>query len=61
MKTDILEQGAIVQRDGETFAIAPHIPGGFIEVTVFKRLGPSGWPSSASERKTSTRSTPTWA
>jgi NAD(P)H-nitrite reductase large subunit len=38
MKTDILEEGAIVQRDGETYAIAPHIPGGFIEVAAFKRL-----------------------
>jgi NAD(P)H-nitrite reductase large subunit len=38
MKSDILEQGAIVQRDGETYAIAPHIPGGFIDVASFKRL-----------------------
>lgn len=38
MKSDIMEEGAIVQRDGETFAIAPHIPGGFIEVAAFKRL-----------------------
>jgi NAD(P)H-nitrite reductase large subunit len=38
MKSDILEQGAIVQRDGETYAIAPHIPGGFIDVVSFKRL-----------------------
>jgi NAD(P)H-nitrite reductase large subunit len=38
MKCDILEKGAIVQRDGETYAIAPHIPGGFIEVASFKRL-----------------------
>jgi NAD(P)H-nitrite reductase large subunit len=27
-----------LQRDGETYAIAPHIPGGFIEVASFKRL-----------------------
>jgi NAD(P)H-nitrite reductase large subunit len=38
LKSDILEQGAIVQRDGETYAIAPHIPGGFIDVASFKRL-----------------------
>jgi NAD(P)H-nitrite reductase large subunit len=38
MKTDILEKGAIVQRDGETYAIAPHIPGGFIDVARFRRL-----------------------
>ena len=30
MNKDISEKGAIVQRDGETFAIAPHIPGGII-------------------------------
>ena len=28
MFDDILEKGAILQRDKETFAIAPHIPGG---------------------------------
>ncbi len=37
-KQDILEKGAIVQRDGERFAIAPHIPGGFLEVAVFKKM-----------------------
>jgi NAD(P)H-nitrite reductase large subunit len=31
MRKDISEKGAIVQRDGETFAIAPHIPGGIIQ------------------------------
>ncbi len=30
MSEDILEKGAIRQRDKETFAIAPHIPGGII-------------------------------
>jgi NAD(P)H-nitrite reductase large subunit len=30
MADDILEKGAILQRDRETFAIAPHIPGGII-------------------------------
>ncbi|SPF50505.1 Nitrite and sulphite reductase 4Fe-4S region [Syntrophobacter sp. SbD1] len=38
MKADILEKGAIVQRDGETYAIAPHIPGGFIDLARFSRL-----------------------
>jgi NAD(P)H-nitrite reductase large subunit len=28
MKKDILEKGAILQRDKETYAIAPHMPGG---------------------------------
>ena len=30
VKKDILEQGAILQRDKKTYAIAPHIPGGII-------------------------------
>lgn len=30
MKNDIPEKGAIVQRDRETYAVAPHIPGGII-------------------------------
>ncbi|MDR3554300.1 MAG: NAD(P)/FAD-dependent oxidoreductase [Syntrophobacteraceae bacterium] len=38
MKADILEKGAIIQRDGEKYAIAPHIPGGFIEVAQFRRI-----------------------
>jgi len=37
-RTDILEKGAILQRDKETYAVAPHIPGGFIGVGDFKRL-----------------------
>lgn len=31
MKNDIMEKGAIIQRDRETFAVAPHIPGGIID------------------------------
>jgi NAD(P)H-nitrite reductase large subunit len=31
MKNDIPEKGAIVQRDKETFAVVPHIPGGIID------------------------------
>ena len=30
IKKDILEQGAILQRDKKTYAVAPHIPGGII-------------------------------
>ncbi len=30
MPDDLLEKGAILQRDKETYAIAPHIPGGII-------------------------------
>jgi NAD(P)H-nitrite reductase large subunit len=38
MKEDILEKGAIIQRDKETYAVAPHIPGGFISVADFQKL-----------------------
>ena len=37
-KGDILEKGAILQRDGDLYAIAPHIPGGFIDVESFRIL-----------------------
>jgi NAD(P)H-nitrite reductase large subunit len=30
MAVDLLEKGAILQRDKETYAVAPHIPGGII-------------------------------
>ena len=35
---DILEKGAIIQRDGETYAIAPHIPGGIIDPEKLKKI-----------------------
>lgn len=38
MTKDILEKGAIVQRDRETFAIAPHIPGGIISPADLRRI-----------------------
>jgi NAD(P)H-nitrite reductase large subunit len=38
MKEDILEKGAIIQRDRQTFAVAPHIPGGFISVADFRKV-----------------------
>ena len=39
MAEDILEKGAIVQRDKETYAIAPHIPGGIItDFNLLRRL-----------------------
>jgi NAD(P)H-nitrite reductase large subunit len=37
-KEDILEKGAILQRDNETYTVAPHIPGGFIRVEDFRKL-----------------------
>jgi len=38
LSKDILEKGAIVQRDKETFAIAPHIPGGIIDPAGLRRI-----------------------
>jgi NAD(P)H-nitrite reductase large subunit len=38
MKEDILEKGAIIQRDKQTFAVAPHIPGGFIGIDDFRKV-----------------------
>ena len=39
MAEDILAKGAIVQRDKETYAIAPHIPGGIItDFNLLRRL-----------------------
>jgi NAD(P)H-nitrite reductase large subunit len=38
MSKDILEKGAIVQRDKETYAIAPHIAGGIIDPASLRRI-----------------------
>ncbi len=38
MKKDILEKGAILQRDKETYAIAPHIPGGITDTATLRRI-----------------------
>ena len=38
IKEDIIEKGAICQRDQETYGVAPHIPGGFIQAEDFRRL-----------------------
>lgn len=39
VKADLLEKGAIVQRDRETYAIAPHIPGGVIlDINVLRKI-----------------------
>jgi NAD(P)H-nitrite reductase large subunit len=38
MKEDILEKGAIIQRDEKNFAVAPHIPGGFISIADFRKI-----------------------
>lgn len=38
MKKDILEKGAIIQRDKETYAIAPHIPGGLTTPAQLRKI-----------------------
>jgi len=38
MKEDILEKGAIIQASREYYAVAPHIPGGFIRIDEFRQL-----------------------
>jgi len=38
MKKDILEKGAILQRDKETYAIAPHIPGGITDTATLRKI-----------------------
>lgn len=37
-KTNIPEKGAIIQRDLETFAIHPHIPGGFADPALLRKI-----------------------
>lgn len=37
-KSNILEKGAILQRDGETFSISPHIAGGFCEPGMLRKI-----------------------
>jgi len=37
-KTDILEKGAIIQRDGETYAIAPHTPAGLLTPEMMRKM-----------------------
>lgn len=38
MKKDIQEKGAIIQRDKETYAIAPHIPGGITDAATLRKI-----------------------
>jgi len=38
MKKDILEKGATLQQDRETYAIAPHIPGGTTDTATLRRI-----------------------
>jgi NAD(P)H-nitrite reductase large subunit len=38
VKKDILEKGAIVQRDKESYAVAPHIPGGLTDAATLRKI-----------------------
>jgi NAD(P)H-nitrite reductase large subunit len=39
IKKDLLEKGAVLQRDKKTYAVAPHIPGGIIfDVNVLRKI-----------------------
>jgi NAD(P)H-nitrite reductase large subunit len=38
MKKDILAKGAILQRDRETYAIAPHMPAGLTDTATLRRI-----------------------
>ncbi|MCM2358707.1 MAG: NAD(P)/FAD-dependent oxidoreductase [Geobacteraceae bacterium] len=38
MKKDLLEKGAILQRDRESYAIAPHIPGGLTDTATLRKI-----------------------
>lgn len=43
MAEDLLDKGAIVQRDKETYAVAPHIPGGIItDFNLLRRMADVG-------------------
>ncbi len=37
-KKDLLEKGAVLQRDNETYAIAPHIPGGIVNADTLRKI-----------------------
>jgi NAD(P)H-nitrite reductase large subunit len=38
VKKDIIEKGAILQRDRETYAIAPHIPAGLTDTATLRKI-----------------------
>jgi NAD(P)H-nitrite reductase large subunit len=38
MKKDIAAKGAVLQRDRETYAIAPHIPGGITDTATLRKI-----------------------
>jgi NAD(P)H-nitrite reductase large subunit len=38
MKQDILDKGAIIQRDRETYGVAPHIPAGIVDPATLRKI-----------------------
>ncbi len=51
-KKDILEKGAIIQRDGQTYALVPHIPCGVIsDFNILRRLADAAEKYNASAMK----------
>ncbi|WP_406660957.1 NAD(P)/FAD-dependent oxidoreductase [Methanolobus sp. ZRKC3] len=38
MAKDLLDKGAILQRDQETYAIAPHLPGGIVSAETLRKI-----------------------
>ena len=38
MANDLLEKGAILQRDKETYSIAPHIPAGIVTPDLLRKI-----------------------
>ncbi len=38
MKDNLPEKGAIVQRDRETYAIAPHLHGGIVDPATLRKI-----------------------
>ena len=38
MKDNLPQKGAIVQRDRETYAIAPHLPGGIVDPKTLRKI-----------------------
>lgn len=37
-KTDLLDKGAVLQRDKETFAVVPHMPGGLVTPDALRKI-----------------------
>ena len=36
--TDLLDKGAVLQRDKETYAVVPHMPGGLVTPAALRKI-----------------------